>query len=59
VSLQDPPCVHGVEGTPYGKIRSTCILIVGDVLEHCFGCWLWLGGGAFGGVSNCKSFALV
>jgi hypothetical protein len=23
------------------------------------GCWLCLGGGVFGGVSNCRSFALV
>jgi hypothetical protein len=37
---------------------TTCILVVGDVLEHCLvvGC---VGGGAFEGVSDCKSFALV
>jgi hypothetical protein len=35
------------------------ILVVGDVLEQWFGCWLCLGGGAFGGVFDCSSFALV
>jgi hypothetical protein len=36
---------------------ATCILVVGDVLEHCL--VVGLGGGAFGGVSDCKSFALA
>jgi hypothetical protein len=37
------------------------ILVVEDVFKHCLvvGCWLCLGGGAFGGVFDCKSFALV
>jgi hypothetical protein len=38
---------------------ATGILVVGDVFEHLFGCWLCLGGGAFGGVFDCRSFALV
>jgi hypothetical protein len=38
---------------------ATCILVVGEVLEHCFGYWLCLEGGAFGGASDGRSFALV
>jgi hypothetical protein len=43
VSLRGPPCVHGVGGTPYGEVWcATCILVVGDVLQHCLvvGCVL-------------------
>ena len=38
---------------------ATCILVVGDVLEHSLVVGCVLGGGAFGNVFNCMSFALV
>ncbi len=55
------PQVPGV--TPEALLMERCatgILIVSDVLEHCLvvGC-VKIGGGAFGGASNCRSFALV
>jgi hypothetical protein len=43
------------------KSSSCCSQEVSSVcsIKMQFGCRLCLGGGAFGGVSDCKSFALV
>ena len=60
-----PGCYSGVPlasmmlGALLMERCATCILVVGEVLEHCFGYWLCLEGGAFGGASDCRSFALV